>query len=618
MGDSVFGVANENGYVNGNYFTGQSASLMGDDTGSRPRGNATYTGKAIAIYVNEDYEDYDIGDVEYGDFYATYDFGDSTIEMDLDFDNWDGTFDPTTVNSNGSFSRTTNDGGNLKGNFFGNNHNEVAGTYDLPSESVVGSFGGIKEINSTSSVTPEPEPTPDSEPTLNVTLANPGGSRDTSWQNMMRLKTDLTRFLERNIANQNVPKPWHDLEFLNVDRKEYGLIRFNPDSEFWIANPRNKLISDGEYGFNVEGNEKGFGIPLLDSDDYGDHLNDIYEYYPYDDPDTTAVIVYNWTHLLNEALYRGYHQWLKHLDYDATGLNVRIEDLEDAKAAYSITNNDVILDSDWLLGLYVDYANGNNRIAALDELAWVITHEAGHQFGYENPDGDTNGCGRGNPCHGPVGSGSVTSYDAHIGLSSNYGVTPEDIRHIPNASWKDELSRFNVSKIHLIGEYGAWIIHGFKVTGTTTPGEIFGGDFRVTDTIGSSPFVSFDDGVLSETLPSGSATYSGEDNFVGVDMSPHALGALMRADANLIYKFGSTTRGDMSLTVDEFEVHDGLNWIDQRGSITYRLDCREYACGFENDQKEILVWFGLDGQYAGGSVQDIDNEYVGAFVAEKD
>ena len=133
MGDSIFGVASENGYVNGNYYTGQSASLLGDNTGSRPRGNATYTGKTVAMFVNDD-GDFRTGDVDYGDFVAAYDFRDNTIAMGLEFGWYDDTdvyFNPTTVNSNGSFSRATNDGGNLKGNFFGNNHNEVAGTYDI-------------------------------------------------------------------------------------------------------------------------------------------------------------------------------------------------------------------------------------------------------------------------------------------------------------------------------------------------------------------------------------------------------------------------------------------------------------------------------------------------------
>lgn len=154
MGDSIFGVTSENGYINGNYYTGQNASLMGDDTGSRPGGNATYTGKTVAIFVNDDFssDGFHTGDVEYGDFYATYNFGENTIEMSLEFGwydsengEWDVELEPTLVKLDGSFSRGTYDGGNLEGSFFGNNHKEVAGTYDLPSESVVGAFGGIKD-----------------------------------------------------------------------------------------------------------------------------------------------------------------------------------------------------------------------------------------------------------------------------------------------------------------------------------------------------------------------------------------------------------------------------------------------------------------------------------------
>lgn len=52
---------------------------------------------------------------------------------------------PTRVNPDGSFSRPTTDGGKLEGNFFGSNHKEVAGTYDLPRAGIVGAFGGIRD-----------------------------------------------------------------------------------------------------------------------------------------------------------------------------------------------------------------------------------------------------------------------------------------------------------------------------------------------------------------------------------------------------------------------------------------------------------------------------------------
>ena len=147
MGDSVFGVSNESGFINGLHTKVQSAGVMGNDTGSRPRGNATYTGKAIAIYVSDDdILGYNTGDVEYGDFYATYNYGENFINVDLEFDEWVHDFDSATVNSDGSF-RVNESDEKLNGNFFGSGHREVAGTYEIldVDGSVVGSFGGIKD-----------------------------------------------------------------------------------------------------------------------------------------------------------------------------------------------------------------------------------------------------------------------------------------------------------------------------------------------------------------------------------------------------------------------------------------------------------------------------------------
>ena len=67
MGDSIFGVASENGYVNGNYYTGQNASLLGNDTGSRPTGDATYRGKTVAIFFRDE-GGYTVGDEDMGIF----------------------------------------------------------------------------------------------------------------------------------------------------------------------------------------------------------------------------------------------------------------------------------------------------------------------------------------------------------------------------------------------------------------------------------------------------------------------------------------------------------------------------------------------------------------------
>lgn len=233
---------------------------------------------------------------------------------------------------------------------------------------------------------------------------------------------------------------------------------------------------------------------------------------------------------------------------------------------YDPALNEVVLSSDWLIenGFYY-FAVGNDRQfnASIDQLTWIVTHEAAHQFGYENPNGTTDGCGDGpNPprCHAPYGSGSVVSYDFHYGRSTNYGVIEEDIKHIPNATYNDDPeSDYIVTRDSPIGEYGVWITHDFEVTGRTQPGKLFGGDFAVYDSIEAFGFVS-NDVAYDDNLPSGSATYSGTDNFVGADMSAHYLGALLRADANLVYQFGTATSGSMSLTVDEFEVYHDHQW----------------------------------------------------------
>lgn len=68
-----------------------------------------------------------------------------------------------------------------------------------------------------SSLEPEPPETEEVTPEVVVSLAAPSGSRDRSWQNMLNYPSDLEGFLEENIANQNVPKPWFEAEFLDPE-----------------------------------------------------------------------------------------------------------------------------------------------------------------------------------------------------------------------------------------------------------------------------------------------------------------------------------------------------------------------------------------------------------------
>ena len=505
-----------------------------------------------------------------------------------------------------------------------------------------GSGGGSGGNNQTigsggqqlSSSEPEPNPpsssivTPSPRPEIVVNLQSPGGSRDTDIKYLFQAELDKTPEAEPYLDEALLP--WYEVKFADDDiGGEPGLIRINPSSSAWTANPQVDLPNDGEYGFNVERPHKGKGWVKLNEDEFNAHLLEGTQFL-YDNTyltnDELISGLFTWGYRLYEAIYTGYNQWLRHLDYDPGQLDIGIADLGPrAKGAYYPFTNEVKIDSKWLLNAYYYYSVGNTQQsnAALDELSHLITHEAAHQFGYNNPNGDSEGCGDGSKCHGPIGSGSVTSYDHHKGLSVNYGVTEEDVKHIPNATYNDDpYSDYKVSKDSPMGEYGVWITHYFKVTGKTIPGATFGGDYEVFDSIISHGFVT-DSDLWDDQLPSGSATYSGEDNFIGTDMSAHFLSALLRADANLVYQFGSSTSGNMSLTIDNFEVyHQDFNnnpiWRNQTGSITYGLSCEaDGYCGTE-DGYTVESWFGLDGQYVGGQLEDIDNEYVGAFVAEKD
>ena len=469
------------------------------------------------------------------------------------------------------------------------------------------------------------EPSTPTEPRSTVNLPSLGGSRDTSIKYLFQ--ADLDRYPELEPFLDEAMLPWYDLEFVDDTDEEPGLIRINPASDFWTANPQVDLPNDGEYEFNVERPHKGKGWAKVNENDFIRFSTDAHEVLL--DPSRAIHITpeeltskfLSWSYRLNEAIYTGYHQWLRHLDYDPGEMPIEIKPTEDPRdIAYWTSDGDkVVLGSQWLFGVYYDYVHGNEVEFnnALDHLSLVITHEAAHQFKYYHPNGTDNGCTPGLRCHAPYGSGSVASYDHHLGRSVNYGVTEEDIKHIPNATYNDNPeSVYVVTKDSPMGEYGVWITHYFKVTGKTIPGASFGGDYEVFDSISAYGFL--DNNSWDDQLPSGSATYSGTDNFVGADMSHHFLGALLRADANLIYQFGSSTSGNMSLTIDDFEVYDGDIWRTQNGSITYRLGCEaDGFCGTE-DGYTVESWFGSNGQYVGGHVEDFQNEYVGAFVAERD
>lgn len=193
------------------------------------------------------------------------------------------------------------------------------------------------------------------------------------------------------------------------------------------------------------------------------------------------------------------------------------------------------------------------------------------------------------PC--PIGDGSVIGYDTLVGGRARYYVTPEDISHVPNATWNENpTDTYEVSKtgdpssdVHV---WGVWIFHRLSVTGETDPGYFSGGDLDITDAIGGQGWLC---GTPSNTSPTGNATYSGTDNFLGVDMGQDYLGALLRADANLRYSFTSDT---MSLHLDNFEAHYGAagpaTWHDHSfsdwGDFRYNLRCTSSGCSGDGVQ----------------------------------
>ena len=335
-----------------------------------------------------------------------------------------------------------------------------------------------------------------------------------------------------------------------------------------------------------------------------------------------------------------YRQWTRHLNYDPGSLDLQVGETSalachTGSACYLPDRNAIVLRDAWLQTNYNNLiqglTTGNDALVlkAVEELFIVLSHEAGHQFGYMNPDGTMDGCGGdGTRCHAPYGSGSVISYDTLVGGSSRYYVTEEDIRHIPNATWNsNNVDRYTVMKSgspSSIDSWGVWIDHHYEVSGRTAPGQLSGGNLSIVDEISGAGLVQ---GKPSENVSlTATATWSGEDNFIGVDFHPDFLGALLRADANLRYSFG--VRPNLRLRVNNFEAHyfdfDGVaRWhdhsFDEWGDFQYSMDCTSDGCSGDSAEAK---WYPSDtgdpSGWIGGVVNDQDNTYTGSFVAEKD
>ena len=416
------------------------------------------------------------------------------------------------------------------------------------------------------------------------------------------------------------------------------LVQDNTASLEYYANPQIDLPRHGRDGLQVERPQGGAAVPHLNfSPLLSDRLEPSWRF------DNNALARLNVAGLwLWQLTNQAYLQWTRHLNYDPGSLAVQVGDLGNLTchgegiACYDPDSNTVILSQDWIAENYANFQRSlaTENVDAFrnvrDELFLVLTHEAGHQFGYMNPSGTTDGCGgENNRCHAPYGSGSVIGYDILVGGSSRYHVTEEDIRHIPNAKWKgDNVDYYTVRKpgdSSSIDSWGVWIDHRFKVDGRTAPGRPYGGNLSIVDEIAGTGWVR---GKPSENVSlTTTADWSGEDNFLGVDLDPTFLGALLRADANLRYTFGN--RPNLNLRVNNFEAHyasDGIatwhdhNFLDEGwGDFSYNMDCTSGGCSGDSVEAQ---WYADDAGdpsgWVGGVVSDQDNAYVGSFVAEKD
>lgn len=343
------------------------------------------------------------------------------------------------------------------------------------------------------------------------------------------------------------------------------------------------------------------------------------------------------------AVWTGYKQWARHLDGTYTvDVLVGHQGIErcshSSLACYIPALDKVVFGEQWLLenyvSLHVGRALGIEDIesAVFSSLVFVATHEAAHQFGYQHPSGDSEGCGpRPAPrCHGPIGSGSVTSYDTLRGLSSRYAPDREDVQHIDGGAWNpNAVDRYKVSKAPTapsILEFGYWLDHNFEVSGWTLAGQPWGGTFDVRNVVAATPFITGTPSADHEL--SGNASWSGD--FVGYDLLETEMAALT-ADVALEYAFD--TQG-MDLAVYDFESWLGDSSTFIGGRYEYGLACTSAGCSYEQAgtpcfdgnatcggisvQTRFYPHGGDASAYAGGVVNDDAEKYVGAFVAAKD
>ena len=426
------------------------------------------------------------------------------------------------------------------------------------------------------------------------------------------------------------PQPETNLE-IHSSSWHFG---HNSDLE-WYANPQVDLPRNGRYGLRVERPQGGAALARVS---FSPSLrNRLEPGWRYDSAARARLEIAS--SLLWKLGSQAYMQWTRHLNYDPGSLALQVGSQGSLTchnthfACYVPSENAVVLSDRMIENVYraLWYSIETNDSEVFeyvhDGLFFVLTHEAGHQFGYRNSHGTRDGCGGSHGCHAPYGSGSVISYDHLEGRSMRYYVTEEDIRHVPNATWNDDgLDEYVVYKVGVpssLDSWGVWIDHEFEVSGRTAPGSLTGGNLSFIDEISATGLVY---GKPSQNVSlTTTATWSGQDNFLGVDMGPDFLGALLRADANLRYTFSASP--NLNLRINNFEAHyasgGAATWHDHNfsnwGDFTYDMDCTSGGCSSYSAEAK---WYASDAGdpsgWVGGIVDDPAARYVGSFVAKKD
>ena len=302
----------------------------------------------------------------------------------------------------------------------------------------------------------------------------------------------------------------------------------------------------------------------------------------------------------------------------------------------------------WLDSLYDKYEQGQKEDAR-QELITEATRTGGDEFGFIYPYATSF---PNTPLYHSNNIGSVMNKKSDSETSYNFGVIRQDVERIPDGNYNNSYAKqFDIHKTWqrrfwfnntFTARYGAWLTHEFKIEGVN--GE---SSFKETDMISARPYFQANDH-LDDKIPTVSATYSGEDNFLGVDMSAHFLGAVLEADAQVIYNYSpdSPLGSSATLTIDNFRVFTGEtitgipsiptidpiselkrdktneeifaeSWRSRDGSISYTLSCGDGSCNSPDNKTAELTFYGGE-RYAGGTISDRENEYVGGFITERE